>query len=168
LTLDDVPVGERVFIDSTIFIYHFTGASLECKKFLERCERGQVKGISSVIVLAEVAHRLMMIEAVARKLVSGRNIAKKLRSQPQIVKKLHVYQEQIERIPLMGIKVEDLGMRIVLSSEEIRRKHGLLVNDSLIAATARAAGVGAIATADSDFEGMKELDCFVPSDIVAI
>ena len=36
--------------------------------------------VTSVVVLAEVSHRLMMIEAVAGGLVSGKDVVKKLRA----------------------------------------------------------------------------------------
>ena len=165
MTLDDLPDGERVFIDSTIFVYHFSGVSLQCRNFLERCENGQLKGVTSSVVLAEVAHRLMMIEAVARKLVSGGNLAKKLRGKPEVVKKLQSYNQQIERIPLMGIKTEDLDLRTVLSSEEVRRHHSLLVYDSIVAASAMTAGIQSLATADRDFQRVHEINCFSPTDI---
>ncbi len=165
LTLDDLRDGERVFIDSTIFVYHFSGVSVQCRNLLERCENGQLKGVTSSVVLLEVAHRLMMIEAVARKLVSGGNLAKKLRGKPDVVKKLQSYNQQIERIPLMGIKIEDLGLRTVLSSEEVRRHHGLLVNDSIVAASAMTAGIRSLATADRDFQRVHEINCFSPTDI---
>ena len=44
-TLEQVERGARVFIDASVFIYHFTGASLDCRRFLETCERGQVLAI---------------------------------------------------------------------------------------------------------------------------
>ena len=34
MNLDDVPQGERIYIDANIFIYHFGGRSPECKAFL--------------------------------------------------------------------------------------------------------------------------------------
>jgi predicted nucleic acid-binding protein len=74
LTLDRVPRASRIFLDSTIFIYHATGASSECRSLLERCEAGEVTGVTSVVVLAEVAHRLMIIEAVAAGRVSGKDV----------------------------------------------------------------------------------------------
>lgn len=164
-TLDALRDGERVFIDSTIFIYHFAGVSSQCRALLERCENSQLKGVSSSVVMAEVIHRLMMIEAVERKLVSGGNVAKKLRGKPDLVWELEVYQRQVERIPLMGIRIESLDLRVVLSSENFRRKYGLLVNDSIIAATALTAGIRALATADADFQRVSELDCFLPADL---
>ena len=165
MTLDRLPAGSRVFVDSTIFIYHAAGASLQCRSFLERCEAGEIKGVTSVVALAETAHRLMMIEAVIQGLVSAKDVPKRLRARPDIVRKLHVYQEQVERIPLMGIEVVSVGHDVLLASAEVRRQHGLLVNDSLIVAAARAAGIATLASADRDFARVKGLIVYGPADL---
>ena len=57
--------GDRVFIDANIFIYHFGGRSLECKKFLERCARRLLLGYTATPVIGEVLHRRMIAEAIA-------------------------------------------------------------------------------------------------------
>lgn len=165
MTLESVPARTRVFLDSTIFIYHATGASPECRSLLERCEAGDVTGVSSVVVLAEVAHRLMMIEAVAADLVSGKDVVKKLRAKPDAVARLHVYQEQVERIPLMGVDVLTLDIGTLLRSARVRRQYGLLVNDSLVVAAAQGAEVTHLASADPDFRRVKELKLYQPGDL---
>jgi predicted nucleic acid-binding protein len=165
LTLDDVSAGSRVFVDSTIFIYHFTRASHDCRRFLERCEKGEVKASTSVVVVAEVAHRLMMIEAVAKGLLPRGNLARRLRTRPDVVKGLELYQQQVEQIPLMGVTVLPLDLKALLHSKDIRSQYGLLVNDSLVVATATLAGVRALATADSDFARVSELETFEPTDL---
>jgi predicted nucleic acid-binding protein len=165
LTLESVPAATRILLDSTIFIYHATGASAQCRRLLERCEAGEVAGVTSVAVLAEVAHRLMMIEAVAAGLVSGKDVVKKLRSKPDVVGRLHVYQEQVERIPLMGVDVLPLDIGTLLRSAQFRRQYGLLVNDSLVVAAAHGAGVAHLASADPDFGRVKELKLYQPSDL---
>ena len=165
MTLERVAAATRIFLDSTIFIYHATGASPECRRLLERCEAGDVAGVTSVVVLAEVAHRLMMIEAVARGLVSGKDVVKKLRAKPAVVGGLHVYQEQVERIPLMGVDVLPLDIGTLLGSAHFRRQYGLLVNDSLVVAVERGAGVAHLASADPDFGRVKELTLYQPSDL---
>ena len=165
MRLDRIPSGSRVFVDSTIFIYHFTAASADCRRFLERCERGEVKGTASAVVLAEVAHRLMMIEAVARGFLRPGNMARKLRARPDIVTRLETYREQVERIPLMGITVFPLEVKTLLHSHDVRRKYGLLVNDSLVAATAMSREVDLLATADSDFRRVTELQTYEPGDL---
>ncbi len=164
MRLDRVPSGSIVFIDSTVFIYHFTGVSPDCRDFLERCERRDVKGITSTLVLAETAHRLMMIEAVSLKLVTPSKVPAKLRATPSLVKKLRPYSEQTSKIPLMGIEVAPVDLRIFLRATEIQQTHGLLMNDSLVAAAAETAGVDGIASADRDF-GRLALELFFPSDL---
>ena len=58
--------GDRMFIDTNIFIYHFGGRSVQCKAFLERCARRELLGYTSTPVLAEVLHRRMVAEAIAK------------------------------------------------------------------------------------------------------
>jgi predicted nucleic acid-binding protein len=48
---------------------------------------------------------------------------------------------------------------------ELRRCHGLLVNDSLLAATAAREGIVDFASADADFERVEELRLFRPGDL---
>ena len=165
MTLDQVPSGSRIFLDSTIFIYHVTGASLQCRALLERCEAGEVTGVTSAVVLAEIAHRLMIIEAVTVGLAAGKAVVKKLRARPDLVRRLHVYQEQIERIPLMGVDVIPLEVGTLLTSAEVRRQYGLLVNDSLVVAGARGAGVANLASADADFSRVRGLKLYRPGDL---
>lgn len=164
-TLDQIPDGQRVFIDASIFIYHFTGASQACQMFLESCERGRVAGFTSVTALAEVTHRLMTIEAVAKGLVSPGNVVRRLREKPAIVRELHTYQDQVELIPLMGIVVLDLDLEILSVAAGIRYRYGLLVNDSLLAASAICQGITAMASGDSDFERVEQLQRFGPADL---
>jgi predicted nucleic acid-binding protein len=164
-TLDQVEEGSRVFIDASIFIYHFTGTSLECRRLLEGCESGLVLGFTSVTALAEVAHRLMTIEAVAKGLVSPGNVVRKLRENPGIVRQLQVYQEQTDLIPAMGVAILPLDLETMTLAAEIRRRHGLLINDSLLAASAMREGIAALASADQDFERVTELRHFRPGDL---
>ncbi|MBW8874292.1 MAG: PIN domain-containing protein [Acidobacteria bacterium] len=164
-TLDQIPEGQRVFIDASIFIYHFTGASPDCQDLLEDCERGRISGFTSVTALAEVAHRLMTVEAVAKGLVSPGNVVRKLREKPTIVRELHAYQDQVELIPLMGIAVLDLDLEILSVAAGIRYRYGLLVNDSLLAAAAISQGIVAMASGDPDFERVEQLRLFRPTDL---
>lgn len=165
MTLDRVPSSIRIFLDSTILIYYSTEKSLQCRRLLERCEAREVTGVSSVIVLAEVAHRLMIIEAVNAGIVSNKDAVKKLNEQPDLVRRLHIYEEQLQRILMMGIDFKAADTATLLRSAEIRRQYGLLTNDSLIVASARGAGVEHLASADADFQRVKELKLYQPDDL---
>ncbi len=43
MKLEDVPDGERIFIDANILIYHFSGISSDCRTFLQRCEAKSIE-----------------------------------------------------------------------------------------------------------------------------
>jgi len=165
LPLPELPAGQTVFIDANIFIYHFTGISQECSSFLERCERGELWGVTAVHILLEVLHRLMMIEGVTKGLVSSGSVAKKLRERPSVVKQLADCQTQTEAILEMGIEVVGLTSDALKISHPYRRRDGLLVNDSLTAAMMSAEGILDLATADLDFTRVKGLRVYSPLDL---
>jgi predicted nucleic acid-binding protein len=165
LELEQVSGGVRVFVDAPIFVYHFTGLSVSCRRFLERCERAEVQGVTSVTVIAEVTHRLMMIEAVQSGLASAGNVAAKLRRAPVLIRSLRIADQQAARIPLMGLEVLTLDLQRLVAAAELRRLHGLMTNDSIIAATARGEGISIIATSDRDFERVEDLSVFGPGDL---
>jgi predicted nucleic acid-binding protein len=148
-----------------VFIYHFAGASPACRRFLERAEQGDLKASTSAAALAEVSHRLMMMEAVSLGLVTAGNVAKKLRKKPGAIKKLRKYDENVQRIPLMRIEVLSLDLKTMATASTMRTEYGLMVNDSIMAATAVSAGIEIIATADRDFDRVAELDVAAPGDL---
>jgi predicted nucleic acid-binding protein len=164
-TLERIPDGARIFVDSVIFIYHFTGLSNHCRTLIQRCEYGAVRGITSTLVLAEVTHRLMLIEATAKRLITPGNQAHKLRDKPNVVRELHAYQEQVEQIPLLGIEVQSIEPSLLFRAANLRGKYGLLTNDSLVLQAAVDAASDGLATADGDFECVTELLVYRPADL---
>lgn len=163
--LSDVPDGALVFVDANIFVYHFTGVSAECSRFLGQCERGNVTGLTGVHVLLEVLHRLKMVEAVTRGLVSPGNVARKLREHPEVVKELSQSEEQAEVVLRMGVELVPLDSGILAASRQYRSTYGLMVNDSVTAAMARQAGVEAIASSDKDFLRIPGFRVYSPGDL---
>jgi predicted nucleic acid-binding protein len=107
----------------------------------------------------------MTIEAVSAGLVSGRDVVKKLRAQPDLVRRLQVYQDQLERIPLMGVNVVPIELGTLLRSADLRSRYGLLVNDSLVVAAAQGAGIEHLASADVDFRRVKGMSVHHPGDL---
>ena len=91
MKLEDLPSGARIFVDANILIYHFSGISLECRAFLQRCESRQVEAFTGVHILLEITHRLMVLEALQKGLITGGQPARKLKEQPEIIKGLHEY-----------------------------------------------------------------------------
>ncbi|HSE84176.1 MAG TPA: PIN domain-containing protein [Thermodesulfobacteriota bacterium] len=155
MKLSEIKTGETIFIDSNIFIYHFTGVSEESSLFLRRCEEGEITGFTGINVIIEVLHRLMMIEAVTKGFVQPGDVAKKLID----------YETNALSIIDMGIEVVSLSEDIIKAGSQFRRKYGLLVNDSLTAAMMDMERIINLATLDKDFTRTKEINVYSPEDV---
>jgi predicted nucleic acid-binding protein len=165
MTFDTIKDDAAVFIDANVFIYHFTGASSKCTQLLADCESGRLHGSTSALVLAEVCHRLMTIEAVQRKLVAAGNVVRKLTQRPDLVRQLSTYETAIESIPAIGIEVSGLTEAIVMNGLRLQRRYGLLTNDSLVVSTMLHNGVSLLATADRRLAAINEIETVIPNDL---
>ena len=165
MTLAEIPEASTVFIDANVFVYHFVGASPQCSALLARCETSEVRGATSALVLAEVTHRLMMIEAVERRLVTSGNVARKLARRPELVRRLTVYEASMHAISSMGVETMALTEATIQLGLRYQRRHGLLTNDSLIVATMAQHGVRLLATADRRLAMVDELEIAAPTDL---
>jgi predicted nucleic acid-binding protein len=165
MTLADLEEGAAVFVDANVLIYHFVGASPECTALLGRCEARDLRGVTSAVVVAEVSHRLMMIEAVERKLVTPGNVARKLARRADVVRQLARYQASIEAIPAMDIEISPVTEATILLGLRYQRRYGLLTNDSLVVASMQQQGVRSLATADERLRIVDEIELFVPADL---
>ncbi len=164
-TLEQVESGTRVFIDSSVLLYHFFQASEQARRFLRRCEEHDCAGFTSVAVLLEVTHRLMAMEAVTSGLLPPGRPVRRLRERPDLVRRLSRYSAQVAEIPAWGVDVLAVDLGVCLRAADVRQRDGLLTNDALIVATMRDAGLTAIATADADFERVDGLQVYRPSDL---
>ena len=165
MNLDGIEEASAVFIDANVFIYHFVGASPQCSRFLARCESRELRGATSALVLAEVCHRLMTIEAVERNLVAPRNVVSKLATHPDLVRQLMTYETAIEAIPSMGVEVTPLTDAIVIQGLRIQRRYGLLTNDSMVMATMFRDGFRILATADRRLARVDRIETALPTDL---
>ena len=166
MKLSEVRAGEKVFIDSKVFIYHFTGVSEESTLFLRRCEEEELTGLTGINIVIEVLHRLMMIEAVTKELVQPGDVAKKLRNKPEIVKQLKEYETNTLSIMDMGIEVLSLSVETIKASLQFRRESRLFISDSLTVAMMDMENIINLATLDKDFTRIEEINVYSPDDIV--
>ena len=165
MLLGDLREGDPVFIDANIFIYHFGGRSAECKLLLQRCARRQLRGHTATFMLIETLHRLMVIEALQKGLVTAKTAVRKLRERPDLVRQLTTYAEDVSRIAQMGLTVHNLTADTIDASVDVRRRLGLLTNDSLVVTLMAERGLTNIATTDQDFVRVPGLKVYSPSDL---
>jgi hypothetical protein len=85
MTLAEVPPATEIFLDANIFGYDFSGPTLltpACSALLRHIEEGDITGYTSLIVVVEVLHRLMIIEATAAPQVETRQAVRYLKVHP--------------------------------------------------------------------------------------
>ena len=115
-----------------------------------------------MVILAEVAHRLMILEAIHSLGFSPRTAVKKLKEQPDLVRQLSHYKVVTERIPSFNAIVEPVTFAQFRTAQSLSVLHGLLTNDSLTAAVMQALGVTDVASNDPDFVGVPGLTIWRP------
>lgn len=163
-SLGSIASGSNVFINAMVFVYGLQEQSWQCRDLLDRCAEEDVCGVTTLDVVAEATHKLMLLEAVAKEIITISSAAK-LRERLREVTKLSEYWMQAESILSMNI--------ILLSTDEARHRHadvvrssdGLLTNDSLIVATMREHGLTLLASADHDFDHIYGLTRYSPTDL---
>ena len=166
MTLNDLPLGASVYIDANIFVYHFTGISIECREMLERVERKEIHAETGAHILLEVLHRLMTIEAISKGLITSGQPAKKLKQRPGVIGQLSDYNTCVREIRRLGVKVRPLTLRHIRKSEAIRNSYNLMTNDSVTAAMMLSRQITNIASFDSDLSRVPGLTLFQPTDVV--
>jgi predicted nucleic acid-binding protein len=163
--LSDLPLGSDVFVDANVFVYGLLELSPECQTLLRRCAQEEVFGFTTLHVLNEMTHRLMLEEARQVGLISGGG-ASQLKKQAREIVGLRRYWEQT-------LNVLEMPSMMVLHMQEswLHRAHseraqcGLLTNDSLIVAAMREYGLALLASNDGDFDRVLGVTRYFPSDL---
>lgn len=166
MTFDAIPDRSSVFLDANVFVYHFTAVSASCRGLLSRCAAGSIHGVTSLPIVLEVAHRLMIIEAQQADLVRGSNPGQKLARAPAIVRKLSRYEEWALAIPRMGIEVDEVTYQDFVASLAVRRVTGLLTLDALVVAVMRRRRITNLASADHGFRDLDGVSLYEPGDLI--
>ena len=162
--IENLPAGTRLFLDANIFVYAFLGHSNECQGLLGRCATEQVLGITTLDLVNEVTHRMMLAEGVGKGVIKRERV-RDLRGKWREVAKLTEYWTQTSAIFGLNILVLTTDEARLHVAQTIRVRHGLLTNDSLIVAAMEEFGIDSLATRDNDFDHISELIVYKPSDI---
>ena len=162
--LSSIPPGTNVLIDANIFVYGLTAQSTQCKTFLERCSTEEIFGITLFEVVHEATHVFMIAEGQAKGWYPSKG-AKYLENHPEKVKTLSDYWHNTERLLALNIVFLPMEKNVVAGAQTERVNAGLLTNDSIIAATMREYGISRIATRDNQFDSVRGIVVFSPTDV---
>ena len=164
-----IPAGTAIFIDANIFIYHFiaeTAVSHQCTSLLKQVESNAINGFTSTIVLAEISHRLMVLETIEQYKLTPKNAVRFLKEHPEKVKPLEKHLNAVIEIREMGVKLLPMEGKDIFSSLELQRKYGLLTNDSINLHIMLRDSIFSLASNDLDFEEIDFITLYKPSLVI--
>jgi predicted nucleic acid-binding protein len=166
MTFNDIPAGAAIFLDANVIVYaiaqHPTyGAA--CERLLDRIEQQDVQGFTSAAVLADVAHRLMTIEACDRFGWPAQGIANRLRRHPGEVQQLVLPRRGVDEIHVARVDILPVTEQHVSRAVDLAQQFGLLTGDALIVAVMQAQGLTALASLDADFDRVPGLIRYAPA-----
>ena len=165
MKFDEIPAGAGVFLDANTMIYHFTnhpryGAA--CTNLLERIEQNELKAFTSTDCLADLAHRLMTLEAMGRFGWPAAGLAARLRKHRAEIPKLSLFQHATAQVTLLGIQVLPISEPLVVAATNISPLYELLTGDALVVAVMRHHGLIHLASLDDDFDRVPDIKCYAP------
>jgi predicted nucleic acid-binding protein len=157
--------GTRCLLDANIFIYHLADASPDCSNFIERIGAGDFDAYVTTTIIAEVLHRRMMAEALATGVITSGQPLKKLKADSSLIRGLSAYIAEVEDLLLLPLEVVEVALDDIKASHDLRRAHGLFVNDSINLACADRLGVADVVTHDADFRRVPHVRVWEPTDV---
>jgi predicted nucleic acid-binding protein len=108
VTFDQIPAGTAVFLDANSLVYHFTNDpryGVASTRFVRQIEQGALAGFTSTDVLADVAHRLMTLEAIGVNGWPYAGIAARLRKHHHSISMLTIFRQAITSLPQLNVQV---------------------------------------------------------------
>lgn len=155
-------MSSTIFIDANIFIYYVTEhprfANL-CEKFILDVEKRKIIGVTSIFVLNEVLHKMMVLEVCKKYNRSIRQATRYLKENPEVIFTLNKSKSNIEKIKnIRGLQIVEVPSQLFNRAVELSWEYGLLTNDAIHVATMEKYGIRNIATFDKDFERIDFLN----------
>ena len=121
-------------------------------------------GIALFETVNEVTHRFMIAEALSKGLITAGG-ARALRNKFQQIPTLTDYWLNTQRMLALNLLFMPVNETIIRNAQTVRQEAGLLTNDSMIVAAMREYGLSFLASNDSDFERVRDITVFKPTDL---
>jgi predicted nucleic acid-binding protein len=165
MTFADLQKGEAVFLDANTLIYHFTNHpkyGTACTALMEGIEQKEVQAYTSSHCLADVAHRVMTIEAMVRLGWPASGLAARLKKHHAEIPKLNLYRQTTAKIGQLGVQVLPISETLVLAATALSQQFELLTGDALIVAPMRQHGLTRLASEDAGFDRVSGITRYAP------
>ena len=165
-SLKALPLSSDVFIDANIFLYHIMRRPKffqPCHDFFVAIESGAYNGFTSTLVLNEVLHKLILAEATnTYELRSENDAANVLKQDPAKIRGLSQFRKAYSDIKEYPIIICGCDKSVLDMAVDLSNKYGLLISDATHLAVIKSEGISNIATNDTDFQRLNEIDIYKP------
>ncbi len=165
MILKEIPQGQSVFVDANTLVYHFAADSqfgVACTDFVSRFEQHEIFAMCATHVIADVAHRLMTIDAILAFGWPIAGIAQRLRRNHAEIPRLIRYRQVVEQLPQSNLQVLPIAWPLVSAAMAISQRYELLCGDALIVAMMENHGLTHLASNDADFDRIPWLKRYSP------
>lgn len=161
-SLQEVPDGARIFVDTNIFIYHLLEDELygaSCRDFLKRVEARSVTAFTSPIVAAETLFIYLRSWIIKNKRIAPKRVLRYLKSHRAVVQEVDFHKP---RALLALLRVLPLNQAVLQTSYDLMMRYQLLPADAIDAALLKRHNLSALATRDNDFDNVEGFEVFKP------
>ncbi|HUY87925.1 MAG TPA: PIN domain-containing protein [Pirellulales bacterium] len=114
-------------------------------------------------IVAEMAHRLMAIEAINAFGWPVKQIAQRLRKNFSHVQRLTLFRQAIQELPTFGVQLLSVRFDLLDAAAAVTQRCGLLTNDAIVVAVMQAHKSANLASNDGDFDREPSITRFAPA-----
>lgn len=161
----NLPDGAACLIDANIFYYHFVETepfSDHCSDLLERVAQGALVGFTSVHLLAEATHKIMLAEAAARFEVPRASLVNWLQAHRKLIAELTEFPDMVVEMCSLPMTCLPVAPPTLTAAAHVAREHRLLTNDALTIALMHEHGLTDLVTNDDDFDAVPGISVWKP------
>jgi uncharacterized protein len=161
-TLQTIPAGERVLVDSNILTYHLLNHpiyGMTCKAFMQDIQDEKYHGFITPIVISETLFNFIKANIFKTYGARPAEVASFIKCHPEALGEISLDKpkELFDIFNLLPIGKLELieGLKMVSGNS-------LLTNDALNSATMKINGITSIATNDNDFGRVEWMNVWKP------
>jgi predicted nucleic acid-binding protein len=162
--LNSIPNARAIFIDANVFHLYLRGPkdlSKESAKFLERIESGEIPGYTSTLVLDELMYKILLRKIEEKHTQNPLIVVEK--DFGEIAKNSYYVKEAIELVlGINRLNVLDVTKEDVQHAPDLMESFSLLPRDAVHVSVMLNHSITDIASADSDFDRVKDLTRWNP------
>lgn len=168
MSIRDLPEKTRILIDTNIFLYSIgehPEYSKDCDQFFDRVSEGEIVGITSVIVLNELIHKLMIAEIAEKKEMNPADVTRYIKNNKKELANLEAYDILEDIGDNYNLEIVNPTQGDFRRPTKLMKEEFLLSNDTLHLSVMKREDVRSIATDDPDFETINNITIWKPSSI---